>query len=159
MKTFRTHLLSELFDQPYPIQWSKYKSKIKGGLPEWMGRFQSKQNHILLTIGPPDPDDTTEVAIAFESDSSEYAYCPTFEGDEFKIFATVLAGSKVYLQDIKPQTVVFSAAKDTKSDGSREKLYTSLIRKFATSVGYMLSDIEQDFDGVLFVLTRRGKQL
>ena len=65
----------------------------------------------------------------------------TGEGDAMRIFATVIKVIEEFLKQEKPKKAVFSALKpsdkeDRKEKLSREKLYSRLVKRFASKMGY-----------------------
>mgnify|MGYP003339591842 CR=1 FL=1 len=77
-------------------------------------------------------------------------------GDSQRVFATVLAAIKHYIQEIeRPANLAFSATKEVDPDQkstSRSKLYDRLVNRYASSLGYKAKTF--DFgDRVSYLLT------
>lgn len=74
----------------------------------------------------------------------------TGKGDAFKIFSTVLKVMENFTNQVHPDVMVFTSSKpgeDWLADvdqGSREKLYDALVKKFASKLGYSFKKTEQD---------------
>lgn len=75
-------------------------------------------------------------------------------GSEIKVFSTVLAVIKEFIERADPRRLVFSAEKETKDDQSRERLYNRLVRKFASQHGYK-ADLSSSSIGTFYELTRK----
>lgn len=79
-------------------------------------------------------------------------------GDDVKfgIFATVVDTIKDYIKKYHPHTILFSAEKSKTGSDARERLYTSLIRRFADAAGYQfLQKTNYKQDMVVFSLRRK----
>ena len=75
-------------------------------------------------------------------------------GQEVKIFATVLKAVGEFVQDREPRMIVFTAAKEEFGKGTgRAKLYDRMVKRFATSAGYV-SQVRDDYPDKVFVLKR-----
>lgn len=74
----------------------------------------------------------------------------TGKGDAFKIFSTVLKVLENFASQVHPDVIVFTSLKpgeDWLSDvgqGSREKLYDTLVKRFASKLGYSFKKSEHD---------------
>jgi hypothetical protein len=63
----------------------------------------------------------------------------TGQGDQQRIFATVLSAIQQFINNQQPNEIRFSAIKHEDETGSRQKLYTALAKKYAAGLGYALS--------------------
>lgn len=83
-------------------------------------------------------------------------YEPTGNGDQWKIFSTVLEASKTFIEKVHPSRLTFSASKlETNADhGSRFRLYNTMVKKFANSAGYSFSIDTNNPLNNMFILTR-----
>jgi len=86
----------------------------------------------------------------------------TGKGDAGRVFATVLSAIQDFTKAYKPNTLLFTAAKNelrvsdlSYRSGSRVKLYSAMVKRFAPKLGYKLVDAK-DVGSVkhLFVLQR-----
>ena len=63
----------------------------------------------------------------------------TGQGDAQRIFATVLLAINEFIKKQKPDRLSFSAIKHGDEKGSRQSLYVAMAKKYAASMGYVLS--------------------
>lgn len=80
-------------------------------------------------------------------------------GDAFAIFSTILDCLKTFIKKKKPEILKFSAYKsddstDIDSD-SRVSLYSSMLRKFATKLGYDFKEVSE-LRYKKFILTKKA---
>ena len=142
MKTF-SNFISEAFDKPYPF-------KLK------------KQNDRSYTTGLRLPDNSYldiiiknsqgQWEVIFRRDDSIEV---TGEGDAMRIFSTVLAATKKFIEMEDPMYVKFTAAK-TKEQQSRSSLYKRLVNRFAKQMGYDSETIEISAK-TIFLLSKKGR--
>lgn len=83
----------------------------------------------------------------------------TGTGKEIPVFSTVMHVLRKFIQDYQPESVTFSAYKE-KGDpkhapGSREKLYSRLVNRYAAKWGYQAEEIV-DWSGTTWVLEKIG---
>ena len=141
-KTFK-HYISELFDRPLP-----YK-KIGKLNPQKQGVHQSISYEFAIEI-----DGTTKkVRTSFRDIDGSGEFIVEFEvDDEFlitglagtaaiKIFTTVTAQIKDFINSEQPDKISFTAVKTTGEGPSRAKLYNRMTKRM-TPKGYVL-DIRQ----------------
>lgn len=133
--------LNEVFDQPYPWTWTT--SGKNRGL--WIAEFNDVEVVInLLNAGLWE--------MSFDRNGSQAV---TGEGDQFKIFSTVIDIAKDFVRQMQPERFNFSAYKDPdETTSSRPKLYSALIKKFASGLGYDSKEKTSD-DFVFYMLTRK----
>ena len=137
--------VAESLDQPYPLTWEQSEhgdwdatTRLPDGTPLT----------IMFDHGTP-----YEVEVSFERSGSMEV---TGGGDSQRVFATVLAAIKHYIQQIeRPANLAFSATKEVDPDQkstSRSKLYDRLVNRYASSLGYKAKTF--DFgDRVSYLLT------
>jgi hypothetical protein len=144
----------ESFDSSYPIEWeySEYGdvdafAKLADG------------TYLSIMFNREDNDDDEWVVEFHRNHSQEVSG----EGDAQKIFATVLAAIKQFIQQKQPHRIIFSASKDNwakqqQNSESRAKLYTRLIKRYANVWGYGEHD-EDHGDHVTYELTRLSNKV
>ena len=124
----------EAFDKPYEIlRWEK-------------GDFGDVDAIARL-------DDNTFLSIMFNKgvskDSKEEAWSVEFyrnnsqevtgEGDQQRVFATVLSAIQTFIKKYKPNRITFSASKEVEpgqNAQSRARLYDSLVQRYARAWGF-----------------------
>jgi len=75
-------------------------------------------------------------------------------GSEIGIFATVISAIRQFVNERKPETIVFEARKsEFGQETNRVNLYKRMVKKFAVSNGYIHQEIEQP-DSTVFTLRR-----
>lgn len=77
----------------------------------------------------------------------------TGTGDAWKIFATVLAATRDFIERQEPTTIEFFSGKN---DESRTRLYDRMVRRFASEMGYTLYGKEPDHENFKYILTNRN---
>ena len=132
--------LEEAFDQPYPWKWGDRSSQRM-----WTASFAD-----VVVIFSVDGAGEWEVSFARNNKQSV-----TGEGDQFKIFATVIDIAKDFINLKRPKVIQFTAHKEeTETVSSRTKLYNAMVKRFASSLGY--ESQEKPFnDFVVYVLTKK----
>jgi len=119
-------VVTETFDQPYPIKWEK-------------GEFGDYDALTTLADGTYlsimfNQEEDGEYQIEFHRNNSQDV---TGEGDAHRIFATVLTAIQQFIEQHHPARIRFSATKDDDNDNqSRTKLYDRLVQRYAASWGY-----------------------
>ena len=128
MKTFN-QFISDAFDKPYRYDFEKEPDG------SYYGYFRAGDNS-LITVMCEYYKPGNEWNIEFTRNGSQDV---TGEGDAMRIFATVIKIIERFLKEENPYKVRFSALKDDEDkEGrqSREKLYSRLVKRFATKMGY-----------------------
>jgi len=148
-------LLSEVLDKPYKYSLSKNELRWSGSFItdekekyHWEATDESAENvwHIMF-INKTAP----KIAMADRTyDDPMPGTQVTNSGNEFRVFATVMDMTKKFVRTVEPDRINFSA-----KEKSRTKLYKTLIRKFATTLGYSLEHMDDDPGGVTFYLKRK----
>lgn len=137
--------IAEAFDKPYKVTLKKeasdmYMSKVK--LPDG--------SDLVILFTSVEFDDDPLWNIVFDRNGSTDV---TGEGDQMRVFATVLDATKKFIKKEKPAQVRFSASKE--KGVSRTNLYKRLINRFADSLGYKVSEISSDKDDDVFYLEKK----
>lgn len=133
-------VLLESLSQPY-------KWKIENQPPRnknYYISFQSLDRTVTVVIEPLESPNRVIWNLAFSID--DY-YGLTSEGDEFRIFATVLDIIRWFIREVKPMFFEFSAEKKPTDNAtqmnSREKLYHRLAQKYIRELPEYKLDIIQ----------------
>jgi len=129
-KQFKTQI-NELFDKP--ARWKlvkndsfiEYRSSINGKKLEVIFDKTSYINN------------TNNWKVLFNVDGK---YSFTGEGDEVKVLSTVLDIMSDFIKTKEPDQLIFAAEKSVNDSDSRIRVYNRLIKRFATSHGYILAD-------------------
>jgi pyrimidine deaminase RibD-like protein len=142
-------VVTEAFDKPYPYEWNKDDFGDYHALA-----FLDDGSPLELSFGH-EGDDQWHVTF-----DRNFKFDVTGEGDQQRVFATVLAGVKDFVQQRHPQKIIFSATKSVKPGQkitSRAGLYNSLVNRYAAALGYTAHIDDRD-DQVVYELMRIGKQ-
>ena len=143
-----TEIITEAFTQPYSMSWE-----------------HSDESHDALVKLP----DGSNLSIMFSMDYGAYgdeewavefwrnnSQEVTGEGDAYRIFATVMEAIKEFISTEDPERIRFSATKDVE-DGqnaqSRSKLYTTMVRRYASALGYQ-ADISDHGNSTVYELSK-----
>jgi len=142
-----SEFIVEAFDKPYAFNWSR-------------GDHGDYDIFIKLPDGSPlniafnhEGDDGWHVA--FDRGHSQEV---TGEGDAQRIFATVLYAIQQFIGKEHPDKVYFSASKQVESgqnSESRSNLYSRMVKRYASSLGY--DAVIDDFgrDSVMYILNKK----
>jgi hypothetical protein len=142
-----SEFIAETFDNPYAFNWSR-------------GDHGDYDIFIKLPDGSPlniafnhEGDDGWHVA--FDRGHSQEV---TGEGDAQRIFATVLYAIQQFIGKEHPDKVYFSASKKVESgqnSESRSNLYSRMVKRYASSMGY--DSVIDDFgrDSVTYILNKK----
>ena len=149
--------ITEAFDQPYPFKWEKGEESMDA-----LAQLPDGSNLSIMfnqDIGQGGDD---VILVEFYRNNSQEV---TGEGDAQRIFSTVLSAIQQYIDEYKPQKLIFSAMKDLDpyanygpdnpkpNPESRAKLYDRLVQRYAQSAGYISFREEHD-NIVRYQLTR-----
>jgi hypothetical protein len=146
-KVTEAHQLNELFDKQYNWHW-----KIEPDAMDATSRADFRTHDDQL------------VAVGFDLQSGNasvdfaknFAFDATNEGDQFRIFATVMDVIRDYVGEIDPKTLTFSAEKDPKTNSmSRIKLYKRMVAKFAQQIN-MNFEFHDGSAATIFKLTNNN---
>jgi hypothetical protein len=149
--------VTEAFDQPYPFKWEKGEESVDA-----LAQLPDGSNLSIMfnqDIGQGGDD---VILVEFYRNNSQEV---TGEGDAQRIFSTVLSAIQQYIDEYKPQKLIFSAMKDLDpyanygpnnpkpNPESRAKLYDRLVQRYAQSAGY--SSFREEHDNIVrYQLTR-----
>lgn len=120
-------LLSEVLNKPY-------KFKVTKDNPIWFQAYFHTDEGTKVSFGAVSYSDDTHWAISFHSQQpheTKGSFDTTGGGDQFRIFATVLAITAKFIKERNPDSIHFSA-----KEGNRQNLYKKLIGKYAKKLGY-----------------------
>jgi hypothetical protein len=140
----------EAFDQPYPLTWEKSEADES---VDALARLPDGSNLSIMFNQDYDDEGQGIYSVEFWRNNSQEV---TGAGDAQRVFATVLAAIAQFIEKRKPEELYFSANKDVEPGqkaGSRSNLYTSLVRRYASAMGYQ-TDIS-DFAGSTTYKLRR----
>jgi hypothetical protein len=144
-----SEFIVEAFDKPYAFNWdSSYYGNygINVKLPDG--------NSLTISFYNEDKDnDVWHVAFA-----RGYSQEVTGEGDAQRIFATVLHAIQQFIGKVHPEKLYFSASKKVEpgqNSESRAKLYSRMVKRYASSMGY--DSVTDDFgrDSVMYILNKK----
>jgi hypothetical protein len=162
MLNFRSYLY-EVFDKTYPYtlkvtdqEWSDAIDDMMNA--EYMGKFKTKDNgNIEVKI--------TNYAVLYDDPNKPWhidffkngGLDATQEGDEFAIISTVLHVIKDFIKKENPKAIIFEAGKSgrgQRNTETRSKLYKTLVKKFARTVGYTYS-VKDEHKATYFTLNKK----
>jgi hypothetical protein len=152
-----SEFITEAFDQPYSFKWEKGEESMDA-----LAQLPDGSNLSIMfnqDIGQGGDD---VILVEFYRNNSQEV---TGEGDAQRIFSTVLSAIQQYIDEYKPQKLIFSAMKDLDpyanygpnnpkpNPESRAKLYDRLVQRYAQSAGY--SSFREEHDNIVrYQLTR-----
>lgn len=119
-----------------------------GTAVDYQSIMNGKELSVIFDIITPG---TWEVIFAVDS---EVAITGEGDGDEIKIFSTVLDIMSDFIKNKDPEKLYFTAEKTPDSSNSRIRLYNRLIKRFATSRGYKLKDKDDFGSKVSYILVK-----
>lgn len=140
-------LIQESLALPFPIEWEQRS------MDRWYGTFQAGDEEYFLMcyridgFDHPDEDGNTFMRSRRTGDWYDMAFSLTrdglagnrvigTDGMEFRIFATVIAGIREFLNEVNPELIMLSASKD---NPNRLPLYKRMARRFTpelAALGY-----------------------
>lgn len=146
--------LNELFDKSYDWKW--ITDHFRGSFR--VGRFFTS-DHRRIDVDFMQKGSTNKWGIIFAINDDHTA---TGEGDEFRIFATVIQIIGAFIKEVEPDKLYFTAEKPTTPDtnqnsNSRSSLYTRMVKRFAGQVG-MRATIDDEGDKTDFTLIKESKK-
>ena len=115
--------VDETFDQPYSYTWD---DQTNGA---WRGGFATKTDDVEVNI------ENWQAYWKIEF-VRNHQHGVTGGGDSMKIFSTVMAMIDEFIDIQSPDVIKFSAAKSKNDKMSRAKLYSAIVKRFATANGY-----------------------
>jgi hypothetical protein len=138
--------LYEVLDKPFSYNWHQ---KLDD---DWYGRFNVGENDLISVTFEEELSGEGAIEIVFsrgKRTGAGHSTSITNTGEQFKIFATVMAMTKEYVKQKSPDKIKFSAKED-----SRIKLYGKLIKKYSKSLGYKVVDKRESSNGLEFRLEK-----
>lgn len=140
--------LTEVFDKVYDFTLTQRKTEVEYD-------FVTKDNRkVNVYIHHNDKKEPFRWDVEFSVGDS---FKITNDGDQFAIFATVLACIKDFIEKRNPEILTFTAQKAMKSKDidtdSRATLYSAMVRKFANANGFNFKDNKIDI-GRKYVLKK-----
>ena len=136
--------ITEAFDKPYRYDFAKEPDG------SYYGYFKASDGKVVTVS-----IESTTISVKsqlkrtwnveFSRDGKQSV---TGEGDAMRIFATVIKIIEDFIKKESPEMLMFSALKeneDKKEKQSREKLYSRMVKRFASKMGYKSS--EKSFSG------------
>ena len=140
----RVKPVTEAFDQPYAIQWTKTNG-------DWHATANLDDGSELVVLFMSQGDN--QWMVEFERDENMEI---TGEGDAPRVFATVLSAMRQFIAKRKPAMLNFSAEKEDDPTGSRARLYDRMVQRYISGTGYTLT--RQDYPGgATYTLTQIQK--
>jgi len=137
-----TEPITEAFDQPYAIQWTKQNG-------DWHATADLDDGSELIVLFMDQGDNSWMVE--FERDENMEI---TGEGDAQRVFATVLTAMQQFIAKRKPARLNFSAEKEDDPTGSRARLYDRMLRRYVTGSSYDLKRSDMP-GGATYTLTKQ----
>jgi hypothetical protein len=143
----------ESLDNPYQLNPPQYSS----GADEWSTTAKSPTHTIKFIAEAIYTETGPGSAWYFEFSTigkfgAEY-FDVTGEGDAQRVFATALAALKMFIDDVQPGIIRFTADKGDYGE-SRTRLYQRMIQKYASQMGYE-NYVEKDADKDEFSLVKK----
>lgn len=144
--------LFELFDKPYPMDFGEEDSD-----GNFIIRVNLQDDSMLKIFFDCDFVQGKIYELSFTKTSPGRkvglgTFRATGDGDQYKIFATVLKATQNFIKQKHPNVIYFTGGKEKPG---RIKLYDRMLAKFADAAGYILSRAEH-FAEVEYVLRRKG---
>lgn len=138
MNGFRTYL-TELFEQPYVF---RYDTRVRASSDSVQHTFvyrspraksETDESEDLVVVFVQQQFDPDRWSLMFDVGGDMGV---TGRGDASRVFATVLDAIQRFIRAQSPKRIAFDAEKS--KSGSRIRLYTALVKRFASRVGYRL---------------------
>lgn len=120
--------VNEAFDQPYPMTWEH-----SDGSHDALVKLPDGTNLSIMFSIDYDGNGNEEWTVEFWRNNSQEV---SGEGDQQRIFATVLNAIQQFIKLENPERIRFSAEKDGQDGGSRSNLYSRLVQRYGTAWGY-----------------------
>lgn len=126
--------IKETLDNPYKLDNPKYSS----GAEQWSVTAKSPTHTISFTADTIYAESGPGAAWEFEFGTirgGQQNFDVTGEGDAQRVFATALAALKMFIDDVQPGIIKFTADKGEYGP-SRTKLYQRMVQKYASQYGF-----------------------
>jgi len=138
-------IINEVFDKPYPLRWKHYrKPHLKASYA-----FATLEDGTTLSISFTPTNLSWYIEFSRATEQSK-----TGMGDAQKVFATVLAAIKQFIDLEQPKIIKMVVDKTEDTTRSRFKLYKKLVDRYAASAGYE-SETRNYENTEVFKLTKR----
>ena len=140
-------IITEAFDNPYAFNWHR------GDNGDYYIFVRLPDGSDLNIAFDHEGDDVWHVA--FDRGDSQKI---TGEGDAQRIFATVIQAIQQFIGKRRPEKLYFSASKKVEpgqNSESRANLYSRMVKRYASTVGYDLVIDDFSRDGVMYILNRK----
>jgi hypothetical protein len=126
MLNFKSYV-TEVFDKTYPYE---VEHDYDGDIVYNFKTSDGKRGRIKCVFNEDEPDNWQ---IYFDINNRMDI---TGEGDAFVIFSTVISAIKHFIKEADPESIKFAAMKGEINPNSRSDLYTRMVSKMATGLGY-----------------------
>lgn len=138
--------VSEAFDQPYPMTWEHGDDSHDA-----LAKLSNGTNLSIMFNKDYGDYGDEEWTVEFWRNNSQEV---TGEGDQQRVFATVLSAIQQFIDTEHPARIRFSANKDVdpgQKSQTRSNLYTKLVQRYANSWGYSV-DVDDFADTTVYNL-------
>lgn len=138
--------VTEAFDQPYPMTWEHGDDSHDA-----LAKLSNGTNLSIMFNKDYGDYGDEEWTVEFWRNNSQEV---TGEGDQQRVFATVLSAIQQFIDTEHPARIRFSANKDVEpgqKSQTRSNLYTKLVRRYANSWGYSV-DVDDFADTTVYNL-------
>lgn len=138
--------VSEAFDQPYPMTWEHGDDSHDA-----LAKLSNGTNLSIMFNKDYGDYGDEEWTVEFWRNNSQEV---TGEGDQQRVFATVLSAIQQFIDTEHPTRIRFSANKDVdpgQKSQTRSNLYTKLVQRYANSWGYSV-DVDDFADTTVYNL-------
>lgn len=143
----RAHeFVAEAFDQPYPMTWEHGDDSHDA-----LAKLSNGTNLSIMFNKDYGDYGDEEWTVEFWRNNSQEV---TGEGDQQRVFATVLSAIQQFIDTEHPTRIRFSANKDVdpgQKSQTRSNLYTKLVQRYANSWGYSV-DVDDFADTTVYNL-------
>ena len=143
----RAHeFVTEAFDQPYPMTWEHGDDSHDA-----LAKLSNGTNLSIMFNKDYGDYGDEEWTVEFWRNNSQEV---TGEGDQQRVFATVLSAIQQFIDTEHPARIRFSANKDVdpgQKSQTRSNLYTKLVQRYANSWGYSV-DVDDFSDTTVYNL-------
>ena len=133
------------------IKWTKMDSRSAssgGNIQKYRGKIDNQNIEMSYTIASTAP----EVNIVFTVDGTMKV---TGKGNQMKIFGAVINHITSWIKEHPEINLInFSSHKEDPNDNSRSKLYSRLVKRYASKMGFKVDEIDIDVM-VLYILKRK----
>jgi|688.fasta_scaffold19920_6 uncharacterized protein YihD (DUF1040 family) len=150
-----TYNVNETFDKPYKLRWSKGDH---GDVDAYTKLDDGNYLSIMFNKGFSQGTKEEAWSVEFFRNNSQEV---TGEGDQQRVFATVLSAIQTFIKKYKPKRVFFSASKeveDGQKSQSRARLYDSLVQRYARAWGFKAFRADTG-DKVIYELNKINKEV